>query len=149
MVGRGVLSHGANSQADSSGQGKRSVKRAIRGFFFWGRSIFRGKWILEWRDLVRNFPLQIIAQVRGEVAVQRHYWALQMSGSTTDDEFITQRLDLGANIQQAWESAHMQGLVKDVELQKQTKTYESTLSGLLARPKYQLPPMAPPAKATV
>ena len=109
MTGRGVLSHGANSQAESSGHIKRSVKRAIRGFFFWGRSTFRGKRILEWRDLVRNFPIQVIAQVRGEVAVQRHYWALQMRGVTTDDESITQRLELEARIQQAWESAHMKG----------------------------------------
>ena len=72
-----------------------------------------------------------------------------MRGKTTDDESITQRLELESRIQQAWESAHLKSLVKDVELQKQTKNYESKLSELLARPTgtmYQLPPMAAPGK---
>ena len=93
MTGRGVLSHGANSHEGSSGHTKRTVKRAIRGFFIWGRSTYRGKRLLEWRDLVRNFQIQVIAQVRGEIAGQRQYWALQMRGKTTDDEAITQRLE--------------------------------------------------------
>ena len=99
MPGRGVLSLGASSRDEAGGHMKRTVKRAIRGFFLWGRSTFRGKRILEWRDLVRKFPTQVIAQVRGEIAVQRQYWALQLRGTTTDDEFITQRLELEARIQ--------------------------------------------------
>ena len=128
MTGRGVLSLGANSRNEEGGHVKRAVKRAIRGFFIWGRTTYRGKRLLQWRDLVRNFPIQVIAQVRGEIAVRRQYWAQQMGGQTTDDESITQRLELETRIQQAWDSAHLKGLVKDAELQKQTKTYESSFS---------------------
>ena len=88
MTGRGVLSLGANSREGEGGHVKRAVKRAIRGFFIWGRTTYRGKRLLQWRDLVRNFPIQVIAQVRGEIAVRRQYWAQQMGGQTTDDESI-------------------------------------------------------------
>ena len=125
MPGRGVLSLGASSRDEAGGHMKRTVKRAIRGFFIWGRTTYRGKRLLQWRDLVRNFPIQVIAQVRGEIAVKRQYWAHQMGGHTTDDESITQRLELEARIQQAWDSAHLKGLVKDAELQKQKQNYES------------------------
>ena len=68
-----------------------------------------------------------------------------MHGTTTDDESIAMRLELETQVQQAWGSAHMKGLVKDKELGKQTVAYESTLAELLARPTsdtYKLPPIA-------
>ena len=124
MTGRGALSHGANSQEGTDPHHKRSARRAVRGYFLWGRSYYRGQRVLHWQDLIRCFPITLIAQVRDQVAVQRQYWAQQMYANTTDDASLAKRLNLEHQIQQAWGSAHVSNLVTDAEYKKQTTLYE-------------------------
>ena len=115
MRRKGVRSDGANSQNGTDPEHKRKARRAVRGYFLWGRSYYRGQRVLHWRDLVQLFPISLIAQVRDQVAVQRQYWAKQMEGSTTDDASLAMRLDLEHQIQQAWGNAHLSKLVTDAE----------------------------------
>ena len=68
--------------------GKRAVARAIRAFFLWGRATFRQHNIRTFQDLTQHFPIKQIAQVRGQIATKRQYWAAHFSGTTTDTQAL-------------------------------------------------------------
>ena len=82
----------SNPSVDSPHRGKKSVRRAIRAFFLWGRARYRGHLILEYTQLAGLFPALLIQDVRGSVSHLRRYWSAVEGTSTTTEHLIPQLL---------------------------------------------------------
>ena len=87
---QGDAHRGVSQRNATKGRGKKHVKRAIRAFFLWGRTIWSGRVITTTAELASVFDREVIREVRQQVAHLRVYWTgLEGTGVTRNDT-ITQ-----------------------------------------------------------
>ena len=83
---QGDPTRGVSQRNAEPGRGKKQAKRAIRAFFLWGRTIWRGRLITTTAELAGTFEGNVIREVRQQVAHLRLYWTgLEGTGVTRDD----------------------------------------------------------------
>ena len=87
---QGETRPGVSHRNAKKGPGKKHVKKAIRAFFLWGRTMWSGRVITTTAELASVFDREVIREVRQQVAHLRVYWTgLEGTGVTRDDT-ITQ-----------------------------------------------------------